>query len=95
MGSFIDIGGMVLLLIVAWYFYRVMRPIIDKEEMYENTERVALDEFLKRTKPGIWEHAKLLEAQTNKRFRKRLEEELVSDFFKKRDEEREKGKKLQ
>lgn len=92
---FFFVGFAVLIgtLIVAYLLYqyiRILRMLADKEEAYTDTEIVALDELLKRTKPLIWQHKKLIEIQNKKSFRKRLEEELVKDFF----EDREKQKRL-
>lgn len=82
-GSVLGIG------IVVWFVYqygRYVKMYADKEEAYVKTEMISLDEYLKRMKPLIWEHAKLMDVQRNRTFRARLEKELVSDFFKEREE---------
>lgn len=82
--------GMLILTYVIAQYVRYIRMEADKEEVYITTEIVALDEFLKRTKPLIWNHAKLMEAQSKRSFRKKLEETLVNDFFKEREEKKKK-----
>lgn len=83
--------GMGVIVYLVGQYGRFIKMAVDKEAVYNSTEITALDEFLKRTKPLIWEHAKLLEAQSKRSFRRKLEESLVNDFFKEREEQKKKN----
>lgn len=83
--------GMGILVYICLQYSRFVKMEADKEEVYNKTEITALDEFLKRTKPLIWNHAKLMEAQGKRTFRKKLEASLVKDFFDEREDQKKKN----
>lgn len=90
---FFGIGQLAIMGVAAWGLYHLLRPLKDtanKEEQYNNVEINALGELVERTQPKITEWTKLQKALAQKSFRKRLEEELVKDFF----DNREKIKKV-
>lgn len=92
-GVAILVGTGVIAYLVHQYT-RFVKQLADKEQSYNDTEILALDEYIKRTKPEMWDHKKMLELLSKRNFRKKLEEALVDDFFKDRQEQKNKEKKV-
>ena len=93
-GLFIGIGGLIVMLVFAYFFYQIgkmFQSIREKEDKYELLEEMALDKMAKGK--GIDLRKEELKRNVfrvqKKSFRRRVEEEVYAELFPKdkKDEE--------
>lgn len=91
---FWGIGGMVIMLVIAYLVYQVTRiwkGVADMNERYDVMEEISLDKYAK--KKGINLEKEIMKRHVfsakKKNFRRKLTEELFDDFFGKEKEKQE------
>lgn len=86
MGIFVGLGAFVLFLVGSYLAYqiaRIYRGIADLDERENTVKILAIDDLAKKKGIDIKKHLVEESIYRRKSFRKKLEEEVINNFFRK------------